>query len=181
MKKIAALLSFQGFILAVTALPSFATSIPAVDLAGRQAECSFGFFHFSLDRPVSERVSLGGNVESDFFSGEAQLRANVRLGGDDKGLAYGGGLVYRYMTMESGDAHFLQPALTIAYPLLPSLRLRALLGPSIGLKDGSIRFGAPDTDFTTYALSALELAWRVQPRFELTAGGQSMLGARLIF
>lgn len=184
MKKIVAflsLLSFQGSMLASTAAPALATSIPAVDLAGRRAECSFGFFQASLDKPVSERLSLGANLTSDFFSGEAHIRANLRLGGEERGLSYGAGLVYRYLSQESGVAHFLQPALTLAYPVLPNLRIRALVGPSIGLRDGRIRFGAPDADLTSSVLSALELAWRVQPAFELTAGGQSVLGARLIF
>ena len=175
------------FAMALLVSPATASTIPSMDIKQGQTTVSLGLADLSIDRALSDRLSIG-------FSGAYVLPAHLllvpgstvairttyhllRLYDLDLGLMVSAGYgAFRFpgpVFLDRPGKYWWQPALNVAIASPAPFEQwtpRITLGPILWME-------LPPSGFTTwFFLPNVELGYRLDPANELTLGGNSLIG-----
>lgn len=168
-------LATASAILAITALPATASTLPKVDFEEGKSYLAIGILDANLDYAVSDRLSIG--VTGTYLVAPFAARATLQLGKLANGLVYG--ITLSAGVLNQNDIWFVpgrnpyglwtQPAFNVSLPFgeTNAWTLRGTIGPAFS-QSGTI----------LYALPNVELAYRIDRTSEVTLGGNSIAGWR---
>lgn len=176
------------------ALPAQASALVRPDLEDKKMFLSLGIFDVALDAVVTPGVTAGGALVLFPFWSMLTARTGMVLGEGPAGLTYGVALAAGNSNVVGSigaGTWFVQPSVTVAFPLLSWLTLRANLGPAAWFKPEGLTWMAPPTLYPSSSpmlegphatlYSMVELAAQPLDGLEVTVGGNSMIGIRMGF
>ena len=185
--------------LAIGVSPAFASTLPSLPGAKPVSTIQGGALDAAADWPIAPHLTAGVAAMHVGSEIAAAVRATGLLwtGGPDLavgwtmsvGASQTTGLGVRVpfgAAVPIESSVWAQPALNVAVPCLFGTRLRATVGPSLGLADSLVNadprylWTAPSGTggWVVRVIPSVELAVPLGERLELTFGGNGLVGAR---